>query len=75
LDQGKQKLAKGSNPDYWMSKIRANMLRDRQHERELFACGWQVLRFWESDILKDPTTAAEQIASALQRDATSEHRR
>jgi len=36
--------------DYWLKKIRRNMLRDSQTTRLLMDKGWTVLRFWESDI-------------------------
>lgn len=41
---GALRLARGSNPDYWIPKIQANMVRDRSHDQELASsaslCGW-----------------------------------
>jgi len=42
------------NREYWESKISRNMARDFQNTAELLHSGWRVLRFWESDIRKDP---------------------
>ena len=59
------KLARGSNAAYWIAKIKANIARDRRVTRILRAGGWIVLRFWESDVIRDVETIAEQIATAV----------
>ena len=61
----KEKLAHGSNADYWIAKIEANIARDRRHRGELRTAGWRVIRLWESDILRDPKRAAERIVDGL----------
>jgi DNA mismatch endonuclease (patch repair protein) len=61
------KLLRGSNADYWVQKIRANIARDRRHTRVLTANGWLVLRYWESDILADPTAVARLVVTAARR--------
>lgn len=61
----RQKLAQGSNPQYWTAKIEGNMERDQRHNGELETEGWTVLRFWESDIHRDPAGIAAQILRAL----------
>jgi DNA mismatch endonuclease (patch repair protein) len=55
----KAKLARGANAAYWIPKIEANIQRDRKKTRELEQLGWSVLRFWETDILRDPQSVAE----------------
>jgi DNA mismatch endonuclease (patch repair protein) len=65
--QRRQKLARGSNAAYWMAKIAANLSRDRRNTRLLRAAGWNVLRFWETDILRDVASAVDQVASAVAR--------
>jgi DNA mismatch endonuclease (patch repair protein) len=60
-----KRLAAGHNPGYWVEKIRANVARDRRNRRRLKDTGWTVLRFWETDILHDPSAIAERIARAL----------
>lgn len=46
-------FSKSSSKDYWLKKIRANMRRDCQSSSLLIQNGWTVLRFWESQIIKD----------------------
>jgi len=38
------KLSSGANPRYWISKIEANMRRDRRRSEELRGLGWTVIR-------------------------------
>ncbi len=59
------KLAVGHNPGYWVKKIQRNVERDRANELRLEAEGWQVLRFWETDIRSDPEAAARMVMEAL----------
>lgn len=54
----RQKLAQGSNPQYWIAKVERNMERDRSRSEELAEQGWRVIRLWESDIRSDPDRAA-----------------
>lgn len=61
----RQKLARGTNPDYWIAKIEGNMERDRQNTLKLEEMGWTVLRFWESDIRSSHSKAAERIVAVL----------
>jgi len=43
-----------SNKKYWVAKIQRNCKRDKQVNRALRMQGWAILRFWESEFLKDP---------------------
>jgi DNA mismatch endonuclease, patch repair protein len=43
-----------SNKQYWEKKIKNNRIRDAFVNHSLLIEGWNVLRFWESDIKKDP---------------------
>jgi DNA mismatch endonuclease, patch repair protein len=61
----KAKLARGSNAPYWLAKIEANIQRDRRRTRELRKLGWTVLRFWETDILRDVLAIADPTARAI----------
>jgi len=56
------RLAAGHNATYWVEKIRRNVARDRRNRRLLREAGWTVLRFWETDILRDPRLIATRIA-------------
>lgn len=50
------------NGDWWRAKIRANVERDRRHDRRIKAAGWTVLRYWEHE---DPRSVAERIESVV----------
>ncbi len=43
----------GSNLEYWKPKLEATVKRDAEKDTELRSLGWQVLVFWECEILKD----------------------
>lgn len=64
-EEKKKKMRQGSNAPYWLSKIEANIDRDKRHNVSLKELNWAVLRFWESDILADPTVAATIIKEAV----------
>jgi DNA mismatch endonuclease (patch repair protein) len=59
------RLAKGHNASYWISKIRTNIARDKRVDRILNKAGWAVLRLWETDIRSDPAAAAEVVLKTL----------
>jgi len=64
-DERKNKLAAGSNAEYWTAKIERNMARDRERAEELERLGWTVVRIWESDILKSPEATAKRVVAAV----------
>lgn len=64
-------LRTGHNPAYWVSKIRRNVERDRRNVRVLEQLGWRVLRFWESDILRDVHKIAQTVRTELQKSTLS----
>jgi len=59
------RLEGGHNARYWVEKIKGNVARDRRISFQLETEGWEVLRFWESDIRRDPATAAELVAARV----------
>lgn len=61
LEARLEKLRRGHNPEYWVSKILRNVARDRRVDRELADLGWTVIRVWEKDILRDPVHEASRI--------------
>jgi len=61
----RNKLAKGWNSAYWIEKIKSNRTRDKQVNVALSKEGWQVLRFWESDIVNDVISIAKRIQREL----------
>lgn len=50
-----------SNRKYWIPKIERNIQRDREVNTLLESEGWQVLRFWEHDVLNDPISCIKII--------------
>ena len=64
-----KKLEIKTNVDFWIKKIERNMERDADVTSKLGADGWEVLRFWGHDILKDPEKCAEIIREALEKKA------
>jgi DNA mismatch endonuclease, patch repair protein len=54
-----------SNQQYWIPKIERNMQRDIEVNEMLESEGWQVLRFWEHDVLLDPLSCIEIIKSTF----------
>ncbi len=64
-DSLKEKLEKGKNPNYWISKIQRNMERDREKDADLRGAGWNVLHFWGKDILKDVDSCVAVIEELI----------
>jgi len=60
--------------DYWHDRdgtsaeprIRRRVALDRSQDAYIRACGWQVLRLWESDLLTDPGACTERLRHHLQ---------
>lgn len=53
LSSLESQFVKTPSRDYWLTKIRKNVERDCRSTAVLLSEGWQVLRFWESDIKKN----------------------
>lgn len=62
----KRKLNRGSNASYWLAKIASNIERDTRNTVLLERTGWRVIRFWETDIKKDPSSAANLIKGIVE---------
>jgi len=61
----RERLARRRNSSYWIAKIEYNRERDARNTEQLEAHGWQVFRFWETDIKADPETAACRVLEVL----------
>jgi DNA mismatch endonuclease (patch repair protein) len=61
----KSKLARGANRRYWIPKIERNMERDQENQLHLESNGWRVLRFWESEILRNAQAVLAEISGVL----------
>lgn len=53
-----------TNIQYWVEKIRRNVVRDRQVSRLLRQTGWSVIRIWEHS-LGSPASVAKRILRML----------
>lgn len=42
-----------SHKKYWIPKILRNVTRDFRNTAQLIDSGWRVLRFWETDLLRN----------------------
>lgn len=58
-------LPHGRRGPYWDQKIAKNLERDKRVSSALSEAGWQVIRLWDLDVLRDPTMAARRVESAL----------
>ncbi len=58
-------FSKANSKEYWLKKIRANMRRDCQSSSLLIQNGWTVLRFWESQIIKDVEGCVNMAIKAI----------
>ena len=50
---------------YWQGKIENNIKRDRRIRAKLKREGWQVLRVWEHEVLKNFDETMKKISSFL----------
>ena len=53
-----------TNHEYWDAKIRRNMARDQEVNRQLTELGWTVLRFWDIEIKKNLEDCIQAIKNA-----------
>jgi len=63
----KYRLKKKPPKKFWRDKIERNMKRDTKVSRTLRGLGWNVLRFWEHDIEKNPEKCKRRILKKLDR--------
>ena len=54
-----------TNQEYWRKKLQRNTERDALVNKRLKEDGWVVLRFSESEILKDSEECARRIKEAV----------
>jgi DNA mismatch endonuclease Vsr len=54
-----------TNKKYWKEKITKNIERDILVNKTLKKQGWKVLRFWESNIYKNPKVIIDKIIRTL----------
>jgi DNA mismatch endonuclease, patch repair protein len=54
-----------NNRNFWVTKLRKNVARDSAVTAQLVQMGWLVVRYWESDLIKDVRGPAESIAQLV----------
>lgn len=59
------KQRKDKLPEYWVTKIKRNMNRDRRYRNQLKKEGWTVIGLWEHSILKDVDKAIKKALKAV----------
>ena len=62
---GKKKRKILTNVEYWEEKIRRNIERDLDNTISLRDNGWEVLRFWETDIEKHLDQCVAEVISKI----------
>lgn len=65
FESRRSRLASGNNGAFWVSKIERNIARDRRNEADLAALGWRFVRFWGSDVIRDPGKCAATVRAYL----------
>jgi len=65
-DWNKAKENIKTNREFWLKKIERNIDRDREVNHALTQLGWEVIRLWEHEIIKDPEECLKTIANAIQ---------
>ena len=56
-----KKLGKIPPKEYWQDKIQKNIDRAKKYNRMLRKDGWNVLRFWEHELKKNPEKCIKKI--------------
>lgn len=51
--------------EFWSSKLRSNVERDRRQTLQFEAAGWRVCRFWEHEILESLPAVVDAVREAL----------
>ena len=54
-----------SNIDFWTDKIKNNIKRDKEVNRELNKAGLKVVRFWDFQIKKELKECIEKIEQII----------
>ncbi|MDF2882861.1 MAG: putative very short patch repair endonuclease [Clostridiaceae bacterium] len=61
----KEKLKHSNNSAYWINKISKNIERDNKIDKDLYALGWTVIRFWGKDILEHTDECIKYIEEVI----------
>ena len=61
----KSRLEKSNNSEFWKRKIKRNMERDEEVNKQLLFLGWTVIRFWGKDIMKNTEECIRVVEEAI----------
>lgn len=61
------KKAKINYKTFWKNKIKENISRDKKVNGILRKEGWEVVRLWKSDILKNIDRCVEKVERAIEK--------
>ena len=56
-----------TNRKFWIPKIERNMQRDIENNKALRKLGFMILRFWEQEIKKEPTSCVKKIMTVIKK--------
>jgi DNA mismatch endonuclease (patch repair protein) len=59
-----------SNADFWITKLKKNIERDKQVNQTLEEKGWTVIRLWAKQIKRDVVHCADLIEQTLKQKET-----
>lgn len=59
-----------TNQDFWIPKIEGNMAKDLQNSKLLAELGYQVIRFWSRQIIKNVDSCAKMILECIKERAS-----
>jgi len=54
-----------SRQEFWLAKLRDNVVRDRRQTNELEAKGWIVIRVWEHEVFEQLDQVVSRIRTAV----------
>lgn len=63
----KDRSAPASNKKFWIEKFQRNIARDNLVTARLRRSRWSVLRFWGSDVRRDPSRCIALVLNRMQR--------
>lgn len=61
----KPRLEKSNNSEFWKRKIKRNMERDEEVNKQLLFLGWTVIRFLGKDIMKNTEECIRVVEEAI----------
>lgn len=61
----KPRLEKSNNSEFWEKKIKRNIERDEEVNKQLLFLGWTVIRFWGQDIMRNTEECVRVVEEAI----------